>query len=173
MNLILETERLWLKPLELSHTAEFFKMDSNPKVHEYLWQKPVETVDETIKIIENVLTQYKNNDIGRFAIYLKETNEFVGWCGLKFNTDVVNNKTNFYDIGYRLAEKFWNNGYASEAASEWLRYGFEELKLEKIVAAAHVDNNASNRILQKIGLQFTEVYFEEETAWNWYELNNT
>jgi RimJ/RimL family protein N-acetyltransferase len=45
---------------------------------------------------------------------LKETDEFVGWAGLKFNTVVANNKVNFYDIGYRLDEKFWGKGFASD-----------------------------------------------------------
>ena len=171
MDLILETKRLILKPLDASHVQDFFEMDSNPNVHKYLWNKPVLKIEESIAVIENVLKQYETNGIGRFAMHLKETNDFVGWCGLKFNTDFVNHKTNFYDIGYRLKEKYWGKGFATEASLPWMTHGFNEMQINKITAAAHKDNVASNRILQKIGLKFTETYLEDEITWNWYELN--
>jgi RimJ/RimL family protein N-acetyltransferase len=58
MNLILETERLLLRPLVLSDADEMFAMDNQAKVHKYLWQSPTQTVEETIKIIEMVQKQY-------------------------------------------------------------------------------------------------------------------
>ena len=149
MNLILETDRLILRELKLSDAEAFFAMDSNPKVHQYLWNKPVQKIEETIEVIEFVRKQYVENGIGRFAMISKETNEFIGWAGLKFNTEGVNNKVNFYDIGYRLDEKFWGKGFASEATFAWLKYAFETMKIKTMEATAHSDNVASNRILQK------------------------
>jgi ribosomal-protein-alanine N-acetyltransferase len=102
----------------------------------------------------------------------KETNPFMGWAGLKYNTEMVNNKTNFYDIGYRLDEKFWGKGYASEATFAWLEYAFKTMKIKTMEAAAHSENAASNRILQKIGMQMTEQYLEDGVSWNWYQLEN-
>jgi len=173
MNLILETDRLLLREFQLSDAAAFFAMDSNPKVHQYLWNKPVQKIEETYEIIDFVQKQYLDNGIGRFAIILKETNEFIGWAGLKYNTEPVNNKTNFYDIGYRLDEKFWGKGYASEASMAWLNYAFETMNLKTLEAAAHTENVASNRILQKMGMQMTEQYLEDGISWNWYTLSNS
>ena len=130
MNLILETDRLILRQLLVSDAEAFFAMDSNPNVHRYLWNKPTQEIEETIETIAFVRKQYADNGIGRFAVISKETNEFMGWAGLKFNTEMVNNKTNFYDIGYRLDEKFWEKGYASEASFVWLKYAFETLKIK-------------------------------------------
>lgn len=172
MNLILETDRLILRELKLSDAEAFFAMDSNPNVHSYLWNKPVQKIEETIEIIEFVKKQYIDNSIGRFAMISKETNEFIGWAGLKFNTEVVNNKVNFYDIGYRLDEKFWGKGYGSEASFTWLKYAFETMNIKTMEASAHTDNLASNRILQKIGMQMTEQYLEDGISWNWYQLEN-
>jgi len=172
MNLILETNRLLLRELQLSDAEAFFAMDSNPKVHQYLWNKPVQKIEETIEIIEFVRKQYVDNGIGRFVMISKETNEFIGWAGLKFNTEVVNNKSNFYDIGYRLDEKFWGKGFASEATLAWLQYAFETMNIKTLEAAAHTKNSASNRILQKIGMQMTEQYLEDGIYWNWYQLEN-
>lgn len=172
MNLILETDRLILRELQLSDAEAFFAMDSNPNVHDYLWNKPVQILEETIEIIAFVRKQYIENGIGRFAIISKETNEFIGWAGLKFNTEMVNNKVNFYDIGYRLDEKFWGKGFASEATLAWLNYAFETMKIKTIEAAAHSENVASNKILQKIGMKMTEHYLEDGISWNWYQLEN-
>ncbi|TRX43103.1 GNAT family N-acetyltransferase [Flavobacterium restrictum] len=172
MNLILETNRLLLRELQLTDAEAFFAMDSNPNVHQYLWNKPTQKIEETIAIIAFVRAQYVENNIGRFAMISKETNEFIGWAGLKYNTDVVNNRTHFYDIGYRLDEKFWGKGYASEASFAWLNYGFKTMNIKTMTAAAHTNNGASNAILQKIGMQFTQNYLEEGISWNWYELEN-
>lgn len=172
MDLILETDRLLLREMKLSDAEALFEMDRNPKVHEYLWNTPLTDVNEVKNIINSVQEQYKQNKIGRFVIVLKETNEVIGWAGLKFNTEMVNNKIHFYDIGYRLDEKFWGKGYASEASFAWLDYGLKTMKIPVMEAAAHSDNIASNRILQKIGLQMTETYLEDGVSWNWYELKN-
>jgi ribosomal-protein-alanine N-acetyltransferase len=172
MNLILETDRLILRELKLSDVEAFFAMDNNPNVHKYLWNKPVQKIEETIEVIAFVRKQYVENGIGRFAMVLKETNEFVGWAGIKYNTEVLNNKINFYDIGYRLDEKFWGKGYASEATLAWLKYAFETMNIKTMEAAAHIDNIASNKILQNIGMQRTEQYIDGGATWNWYELEN-
>ena len=172
MNLILETDRLILRELKSSDAEAFFAMDHNPKVHQYLWNKPVQKIEETIEVITFVRQQYVDNGIGRFAIILKQTNEFIGWAGLKYNTEEVNHKINFYDIGYRLDEQFWGKGYASEASFAWLKYAFETMNIKTIEAAAHAENVASNRILQKMGMQMTEHYLEDEVSWNWYQLEN-
>jgi RimJ/RimL family protein N-acetyltransferase len=172
MNLILETERLILREMVPSDAEALFEMDSNPNVHKYLWNKPLTSIDGVHQYIEMVRNQYLENNIGRFVVVLKETNELIGWAGLKYNTEKVNNKVHFYDIGYRLNEKFWGKGYASEASFAWLDYGFNVMKIKVMEAAAHTDNIASNRILQKIGLKMTEQYLEEGVSWNWYELKN-
>ena len=172
MNLILETDRLILRQMLLSDAEALFEMDSNPKVHQYLWNKPLTDISEKYSNIKFVREQYIQNNIGRFVVILKETNELIGWAGLKYNTEMVNNKVGFYDIGYRLNEKFWGKGYASEASFAWLDYGFDVMKIKIMEAAAHKENIASNRILQKIGLKMTEQYMEDGVSWNWYELKN-
>jgi RimJ/RimL family protein N-acetyltransferase len=161
-----------LRELQLSDADAFFAMDSNPNVHKYLWNKPTQKIEETIEVIEFVRKQYEENGIGRFAMILKETNEFIGWAGLKYNTAAVNNRINFYDIGYRLDEKFWGKGYTSEASFAWLNYAFETMKIKTMDAAAHAENGASNRILQKIGMQMTDQYLENGVSWNWYQMEN-
>ena len=174
MNLTLETKRLLLRPLVMSDAEDMLAMDSNANVHKYLWQKPSATIEETIKTIEYVQKQYKENNIGRFATILKETGEFIGWTGIKFvNEHEENGNTNFFDYGYRLNENFWNKGYATEASITWLDYGFKEMNISKMNAYTHAENGASNHILQKVGLQFMEDYLDKEgVLWKWWQMNN-
>lgn len=174
MDLILQTPRLLLRPLELSDAEALFELNKNPNVHKYLWQKPEVVIDESIKVIEYVHRQYQENKIGRYATILKETGEFIGWTGIKFVNDMEENgNTNFYDYGYRLDEKFWNKGYATEASIFWLDYGFNQLKIDKMNAYTHSQNGASNHVLQKIGMNFIEDYPDKEgVIWKWWQLEN-
>lgn len=174
MTTLIETERLILRPLDFSDAEDMFEMDKNPNVHIYLWQKPYQNIDESIKNIEYIKKQYVENKIGRFATILKETGEFIGWTGIKYiNDHVENGNTNFYDYGYRLNEKFWNKGYASEATKAWLDYGFNEMRIEKMNAYTHAENGASNHILEKHGMQFMEDYLDEDgVKWKWWQMNN-
>lgn len=174
MNLILETERLTLRPLKLSDAEELFELNKNPQVHKYLWQTPEKEIGESIKVIEYVLRQYAENNIGRYATILKETGEFIGWTGIKFvNDHIENGNTNFYDYGYRLNEKFWNKGFATEASKAWLDYGFKKMKIDKINAYTHAQNGASNHILQKMGMKFMEDYPDKDgIIWKWWQIDN-
>lgn len=175
MNLILETPRLLLRPFEKSDAEELFDMDKNPNVHQYLWQNSVKDIEEVYAYIEVVQKQYEERGIGRFSTILKETGELIGWTGIKFVNDLVENRnTNFYDYGYRLNEKFWNKGYASEATKAWFKHGFDVMKIETMHAYTHAENGASNHVLKKHGMQFMEDYPDENgVTWKWWQLEST
>jgi len=172
MDLIITTDRLLLRELQPTDAEAMFAMDSNPNVHRYLWNTPSQAIEETISTIAMVREQYATHSIGRFAVVLKETNEFIGWAGIKFVTVPENGHVNFYDFGYRLDEKFWGKGYATEASVAWLDYGFKEMNIATMCAYAQQENGALNRILQKIGMQLKQQYVEKDIAWNWYEMPN-
>ncbi len=103
----IETERLLLRELLLSDVDVMFELDSNPNVHLFVGNNPVKNIEQSIEYIHFVQKQYKDFGTGRWAVILKETNEFLGWSGIKFITDEINGHTNFYEIGYRLIEKHW------------------------------------------------------------------
>ena len=173
MTFNIETERLLLRDIRLEDLEGMFALDSNPNVHEYLGKKPIKTKAEAKQNIEKILHQYKTLGIGRLAVIEKASNQFIGWSGLKFNTgdkESLGNKRDFYDVGYRLIERFWNKGYAGESAIASLDYGFKTLNLDVIVGAAETGNIASNKILKKIGLHYKEQFPYENKMINWYEL---
>ena len=168
MKIFVETERLILRELLPSDLEGMFELDSDPRVHRFLGEKPVKSIEESEKIIAYVREQYEQRGIGRWAAIEKSSGDFIGWSGLKLNTTPLNGKTNFYDIGYRLIPRYWGKGYATESARPALDYGFQTLNLKVIYGAALIDNHASNRILKKLGLTYIENFeFEGETAC-WY-----
>ena len=104
----------------------------------------------------------------------KATGEFIGWSGIKFNTgdkEEIGGYRDFYDIGYRFIPRYWGKGYASESSFKTLDFGFNELQIETMCGAAEVENIASNKVLQKIGLRFTNDFMFDGEKINWYELN--
>lgn len=174
MDLILETERLIMREMRHEDAEALFEMDANPNVHIYLWQKPFTSIEEIHSYIEMVRNEYLTKKIGRFSTFLKETNELIGWTGIKYiNNHIENGNTNFYDYGYRLNEKFWNKGFATEASKAWLEHGFNEMNIDILNAYTHSENGASNHVLQKVGFNFMENYPDENgIIWKWWQMNH-
>jgi len=168
----IETERLLLRELLPTDDIGMFELDSNPEVHKYLGNNPVIHVDESRAYIKNIRQQYLDNGIGRWAVILKETNEFIGWSGLKLITDTINGHQNFYEIGYRFIQNHWGKGYGTEAALAFIDYGFNELKVDRIYAYADFGNNNSRKILEKIGLEYVNTFEYEGEEEVWYEIKN-
>ena len=168
---ILESQRLIYRELVPSDDVYLFELDSDPEVHIYLGNNPVKHIDECRNAIADICVQYQKNGLGCLAVILKETGEFIGWAGLKLEHNVNGHDTH-YDLGYRFMKKHWGMGYASEAASFFVNYGFNILKLERINAFADVPNMASRRVLEKAGLTFIETFDYEGDEEAWYEMSN-
>ncbi|MCP2027592.1 RimJ/RimL family protein N-acetyltransferase [Flavobacterium sp. HSC-32F16] len=168
----IETERLLLREVIFSDVDGMFELDSNPNVHIYVGNKPVTTIEQSAAYIENLQQQYKDYGTGHWAVVLKETNEFIGWSGIKFITDEINNHQNFYEIGYRFIEKHWGKGYATEAGKAFIDYAFGEMKVDAIYAYADEGNENSRKILEKLGLQYVNSFEYEGEIEVWYELKN-
>lgn len=170
-----DSPRLHFRPLTEADTAGMFALDSDPAVHRYLGgiggnilTQPAQSLD----MIRFIQAQYEANGTGRWAVVLRATGEFMGWAGLKLVTEPVNGQHNFYDLGYRFRPSFWGQGYGYEAAQAWLSYGFENMHLPRICAYADVENTASRRILEKVGLQEGNAFEEAGTRCVWYEASN-
>ncbi|HWJ29251.1 MAG TPA: GNAT family N-acetyltransferase [Flavisolibacter sp.] len=171
MQIFVETPRLILRELLASDAEGMFELDSDPLVHKYLGNKPIQHIDESRKIIDFIREQYISNGIGRWAVIEKSTNTFLGWSGLKLVTDTINGHNNYYDLGYRIIPRYWGKGYASESAIASVQYGFDTMGLKEIFGIAEEGNIASQNVLQKAGLKFVEDFMYEETQMKWYLSN--
>lgn len=170
MKIIIETERFFLREVLESDVDGFYELDADPEVHRYLGNKPVNDKEKLNSLIMYIQQQYIENGIGRWAVIDKATHEFLGWSGLKLVKDNINNQTNFYDLGYRLIRKHWGKGIATETSKASIAYGFNELKLNEIIAAIHCDNAASNNVVKKLGFELIENFDFDGEDHNWYKL---
>jgi ribosomal-protein-alanine N-acetyltransferase len=180
MDIFIETPRLYIRELILDDAPGMFGMDSDPEVHKYIGNKPLERIEQTEEVIEYIRSQYKESGIGRWAVIEKATGEFVGWTGHKRMKETVNGHNGHIDYGYRLARKFWGRGYATESGRASLHYGIETLRLKDLYAMTDVNNGASRRILEKLGFKFIEIFmWDGEPTWRkqgeettWYKWEN-
>ncbi|WP_046245650.1 GNAT family N-acetyltransferase [Hymenobacter terrenus] len=164
-----DTDRLHFRPFVEADVAGMFKLDSDPAVHRYLGGHLLTDPAQSLEMIHFIQAQYRATGIGRWAVLLRATGEFMGWAGLKLVSGPVNGQHNFYDLGYRFSPRYWGQGYGNEAARAWLDYGFQIMGLLRICAYADIDNVASRRILEKIGLQLGNEFIEDGVRCVWYE----
>ena len=169
MKIHIQTERLIIREIEESDATGMFTLDSDPDVHEFLGKKPIKTIEEAKQSIEHIRKQYKANGIGRWAIIDKETGDFIGWTGLKYEQG-LREDFDYYDLGYRLRKEYWVKKIATETAIASLKYGFEKMNLKEIGAAADINHIASNKILTKIGMKFIDKFEYVGLPHNWYNI---
>jgi len=144
--MLLKTQRLALRPHALTDVAFMLELNSDPEVVRYTGNVPFESEDEARLVIEQLMLQYRERRMGRFVVEDLNTGEKLGWCGLKWHPD-----KGVADLGYRFHKRHWGKGYATEAGRACLSYGFDELKLPRIVADAEPENLASIHVLEKLG----------------------
>jgi ribosomal-protein-alanine N-acetyltransferase len=173
----LETERLILRDLRITDVDSMFELDSNPVVHKYLGNTPITNKEQAKIYVLDVIKQYNERGIGRWALIHKETNEFMGWSGLRHynENEAFNGFTNFYDVGYRLIPKYWGKGYATESGKAAIDYAFNTLKLETVYGITEMENEASHKALLKIGLNYIEDFNDEKESLRlrWYKIENS
>ena len=149
MHIIFQTPRLILRQFTEADGPLILSLNSNPEIVKYVHEPTLKTVEQAEKILQDIiLPQYKNN-LGRWAIHTKDNMDFIGWCGLKYRPELDE-----IDLGYRLMQKAWGKGFATEAAQHSLDFGFKPLDLKLITGRAHIENIASIKVLEKIGMDF-------------------
>ena len=149
MHIIFQTPRLILRQFTKADAPLILGLNSDPEIVKYVHEPTLKTIEQAEKILTDIiLPQYKNN-LGRWAIHTKDNMDFIGWCGLKYRPGLDE-----IDLGYRLMQKAWDKGFATEAAKASLEHGFNKLNLKRITGRAHVENLASIKVLEKIGMHF-------------------
>lgn len=155
---MLETERLFLRPMNETDIEAVFAMRSDADVMRFI-RTPQTKRAETESWINLVSSRWSAEKIGFCSIIEKSSSNFIGWCGLWRLQE-----TGETEVGYALFKEFWGRGFAAEAAEAFLIYGFENLALDKIVAVASPENTNSRRVMEKIGMKYdyTGKFYERD-----------
>lgn len=104
---------------------------------------------ETAADLLEIIADWEKHAFGLWAVVNKQNNQLIGDGGLRFL-----GKTPEVEVGYVLAKAYWGKGLATEVAAASLKYGFEVLKLDKVVAVADTGNIASRRVMEKVGMKY-------------------
>ncbi len=145
---VLSTARLYLREMRPDDAEHIYLLNLNPEVIKYTGDPPFSDILEAKNFLINY-DHYKKHGFGRWAVIRKQDEAFLGWCGLKYSTDI-----NEYDIGYRFMKKHWGQGYATESAKACLHWAFENKNIVEIVGRSDIRNKASYKVLEKIGMSF-------------------
>ena len=148
--MVLETERLVLRRLS-THDAEFIlQLLNEPSFLRYIGDRGVRDLDGARQYILNgPVASYGLNGFGLYLVELKENGIPIGISGLVKRETLPD-----ADIGFAFLPAYWSKGYAVESAAAVMNYAREGLGLTHIVAVTSPDNEASARLLGKIGLRF-------------------
>ena len=150
----LETERLILRPYEITDAQDLHELASQPEVLEYIPDEPM-SLERAKEIITWLRDCYPKNTTAKIikwtlATVWRESGKVIGSCGLgplDFSADET-------ELFYAFRKEYWGMGLATEASQAILKYAFETIKVERLVAATMPANVASTKVAEKLGFRF-------------------
>jgi RimJ/RimL family protein N-acetyltransferase len=149
MDIVIETDRLVLRTFTELDAKLICELNQDPDVTKYTHDPDKDLALASEILTKTIIPQYILYNHGRWAVHLKPTLEFLGWCGLKYRSEL-----NEIDLGYRFKKAAWGKGYATEAAYASIKYGFTKLGLQRIVGRAEINNIGSWKVLEKCGMNY-------------------
>lgn len=150
---VLETARLRLRQLTPDDAAFILGLVNDPSWLRFIGDRNVRTLDDARDyILKGPVASYEKHGFGLWLVELKAGGTPIGICGL-LKRDTLPD----VDVGFALLPKFCGQGYITEAGRATLVYGRAKLGLKRIVAITAPDNQASIRVLEKLGLRFEKV----------------
>jgi len=150
MPLPLVTERLRLRPATLDDLDVWLALSRDA---EELWYgEPRSNVDDARSRLLWHMANQEQHGFASWAVELRASGQVVGAAGLGHLAD-----SEEIEVGYRFLKEHWGKGYATEAARASIAFGFEELRLDRIVAVTLPTNAASRRVMEKCGMSFVGV----------------
>ena len=149
----LETERLILRPFTVEDAPFILTLLNEESFLRYIGDKKVRNLEDARQYILNgPVTSYERHGFGLCLVQLKESQTPIGMCGLLKREELPDP-----DIGFAFLPNFWNKGFGSEAATGVLEYARERLSLQRILAITSLDNDASIKLLERLGFRFERV----------------
>ena len=148
---VLETNRLVLREMTLSDMSALALILQDEKVM-YAYNGAFND-KETLAWMKKQLQRYEEHGFGLWGVFLKDTNEMIGQCGI---TMQEYKEAQVPEIGYLLAHKYWHNGYAIEAATACREYGFNTLHFDALYSIIRDTNIASQNVALRNGMNLID-----------------
>jgi RimJ/RimL family protein N-acetyltransferase len=145
----IETARLRLRMFKPDDLPDLMQIVGDPEVMRYLGPEAGATLSlkQAETAITSMITFWRQHGFGRWAMIDKESGKLIGLCGLRLLDGAP-------ELVYGVSKANWGRGLATEAAKASLRYGFKEMRFERIVAVTRHANKASITVMRKIGMRY-------------------
>jgi RimJ/RimL family protein N-acetyltransferase len=147
--IILETKRLLLRRQVPADLDDLWALYGDPQITKYIPDAPRSYAEAKEELEWHMNGHPKYPELGLWATIHKETGRFIGRCGLLPWT--IEGQLEI-EVAYTLAQDYWGQGLATEAARGILNYGFETLNLKRLICLIDPDNLASQRVAEKLGM---------------------
>jgi len=148
----IETHRLELRSWEADDWKRFKPIATDSEVMRYIGHGELWSDERTKQFVTGSIRRFRESGYCLWPLMFKKNQDLIGFCGL-----TLLNEPDEIEIGWRLARAYWGMGLATEAAEAVMKYGFEKLKLDRIVAIAQPPNKRSIRVMEKIGMEFIKM----------------
>ncbi len=147
---VLDTDRLILRAFSENDSDDIFEYASNPEVTKYLPWKTHISKNDTIDFLKMSHEMFEKQDNIDFAIEFKSDKKVVGGISIR----KWNDENKCADIGYVLSPRYWNKGIITEAIKRIIKFGFEELNVNRVEAHCDEDNIGSYKAMEKAGMKY-------------------
>jgi len=147
----IRTARLVLRPLQATDAAVLHRIYQSDGVLRYFPIPSPPSPEQLQRFVAGQQAHWEKHGYGNWGLLPEGTEEIIGWAGLQYLPELDET-----EVGFLLAPPFWGKGYATEAALASLRFGFQRLYLDHIIALVHADNLASRRVIEKCGMSYVE-----------------
>lgn len=167
---IIETERMILRQFVEDVYEAVYEFNSNLEVQKYTGDEVVQSVERAKELISKIsFKDYETYGYGRWAAVYKPENKVIGFAGLKYLPELDET-----DIGFRFLPPYWGKGLATEVSREIIKYGFDQLGLQRIIGIAIPENIGSCKVLEKIGMSLFKIgdYDNDGGSYHWYQIGN-
>ncbi|MFW6678438.1 GNAT family N-acetyltransferase [Lacrimispora sp. AGF001] len=155
---IIETDQIALRELTMADFDAWHQILSDKETMQYYTSEFDE--DQTRRWINWNLDNYNKYGFGLWAVILKETNEFIGDCGITMQ-NIYGDGNLFPEIGYHINKNFWNKGYASQASRACLGYVFKNTNFNEVFSYQKSTNIPSRKVAEKMGMSLREEYTDQ------------
>jgi [ribosomal protein S5]-alanine N-acetyltransferase len=174
MQTILESERLLFRPHLITDLDDYCKMEMDINVRRYAGGYPRTRENAEQRFPKNQLQKMSTDRLALWATVLKGKNAYIGRCGLAPHFDSDQGPiSGEAALGYYIAPQYWRQGFATEAGKAFIHFGFNELALKRIVATVEKGNDASVRVLQKLGFSLAQTEEGQRTFYHFTLQNLT
>jgi RimJ/RimL family protein N-acetyltransferase len=161
-HLVIGTKRLLLKPCGLRDVAFLYRLWNDADVRKWFWDGARVSHAKVKEAVAASVSCFSLRGLGLWTVRSIDAANLVGAVGFLthdhpfFDSDVLEQREDMFELFYSILPDFRGRGYATEASEAILRFGFEVVGLNRVVAIADGPNVASVRVLQKVGMKAGE-----------------